>query len=106
MAYFAFVKDDFLLPNIDILVNATASDSIFSFMDGFSAIIKPRWIPLMLRRLILELIWVIFYYTIMSFDLMNVGAIYQRAMTTIFHDMLHCCLEDYVDDTVVSQRNL
>ncbi len=37
----------------------------------------------------------------MPFGLKNAGATYQRAMTAIFHDMMHCELEDYVDDVVV-----
>jgi hypothetical protein len=34
----------------------------------------------------------------MPFGLKNAGATYQRAMTTIFHDLLHVIMEDYVDD--------
>ena len=34
----------------------------------------------------------------MPFGLKNVGATYQRAMTTIFHDMMHKIMEDCVDD--------
>ncbi|GLJ16864.1 hypothetical protein SUGI_0290670 [Cryptomeria japonica] len=34
----------------------------------------------------------------MPFVLKNAGATYQRAMTTIFHDMMHTMMEDYVDD--------
>jgi hypothetical protein len=34
----------------------------------------------------------------MPFGLKNAGATYQRAMTTIFHDMMHTFMEDYVDD--------
>ncbi|GLJ29437.1 hypothetical protein SUGI_0580310 [Cryptomeria japonica] len=34
----------------------------------------------------------------MPFGLKNAGATYQRAMTTIFHDMMHTMMEDYVDD--------
>ncbi|GLJ53606.1 hypothetical protein SUGI_1143570 [Cryptomeria japonica] len=34
----------------------------------------------------------------MPFGLKNVGVTYQRAMTTIFHDMMHTMMEDYVDD--------
>ena len=34
----------------------------------------------------------------MPFGLKNVGATYQHAMTTIFHDLLHIIMEDYVDD--------
>lgn len=40
----------------------------------------------------------------MSFGLKNVGATYQRAMTVIFHDMMHGCIEDYVDDGVVKSK--
>ena len=37
----------------------------------------------------------------MPFGLKNGGATYQRAMTAIFHDMMHKEIEDYVDDIVV-----
>jgi len=33
----ACLKDEFSLPNVDILVDATASHEHFSFMDGYSA---------------------------------------------------------------------
>ena len=29
-------KDEFSLPNIDLLVDSTAGNSMFSFMDGYS----------------------------------------------------------------------
>ena len=45
-----------------------------------------------------------FYYTVMPFGLKNAGATYLRAMTAIFHDMMHKELEDYVDDIVVKSR--
>ena len=45
-----------------------------------------------------------FYYTVMPFGLKNVGATYQRTMRTIFHDMMHKEMEDYVDDIVVKSK--
>ena len=45
-----------------------------------------------------------FYYTIMPFGLKNSRATYQRAMTTIFHDMMHKEIEDYVEDIVVKSK--
>ena len=40
----------------------------------------------------------------MLFGLKNADATYQRAMTTIFHDMMHKETEDYVDDIVVKSK--
>ena len=37
----------------------------------------------------------------MPFGLKNASATYQKAMTAIFHDMIHDYLEVYVDDIVV-----
>ena len=40
----------------------------------------------------------------MPFDLKNAGATYQRTMTSIFHDMMHKEMENYVDDIVVKSK--
>jgi hypothetical protein len=40
----------------------------------------------------------------MPFSLKNAGATYQRTMTTIFHDMMHWEIEDYVDDVVIKSK--
>ncbi|XP_019176554.1 PREDICTED: uncharacterized protein LOC109171913 [Ipomoea nil] len=46
----------------------------------------------------------IYCYKVMPFGLKNVGATYQRAMQTIFDDMLHKMVECYVDDLVVKSK--
>ncbi|XP_070019812.1 uncharacterized protein [Nicotiana sylvestris] len=40
----------------------------------------------------------------MPFGLKNAGATYKRAMTTIFHDMIHKEIEVYVDDVIIKSR--
>ena len=40
----------------------------------------------------------------MPFDLKNVGATYQRAMVTLFHDMMHKKIEVYVDDMIAKSQ--
>ena len=40
----------------------------------------------------------------MPFRLKNIGATYQRATTTFFHDMMHRDVEVYVDDMIVKSR--
>jgi hypothetical protein len=36
----------------------------------------------------------------MPFDLKNARATYQRAMVTLFHDMIHKEIEVYMDDMI------
>lgn len=49
--------------------------------------------------------WGTYCYTVMSFGLKNAGATYQRAATTLLHDMIHKEVEVYVDDMVVKSRD-
>ena len=77
-------KDEFPLPNVDILVDAVASHERFSFMDGYSGY----------NKIFMELA-----------DAQNAGATYQKTMTLIFGNMLHKQVEDYVDDLVVKAKN-
>jgi hypothetical protein len=37
----------------------------------------------------------------MTFGLKNVGAMYQRAMNLIFHDLLGKVIKVYIDDVVI-----
>ena len=45
--------------------------------------------------------WGTYCYRVMPFGLKNAGATYQRAATTLFHDMMHRDVEVYVDDMIV-----
>ena len=49
--------------------------------------------------------WGTYYYRVMSFRLKNAGATYQRADTTLFHDMMHKDVEVYVDDMIVKSHD-
>ncbi|RVW35680.1 Retrovirus-related Pol polyprotein from transposon 297 [Vitis vinifera] len=73
-------KDDFPLPHIDMLVDSTAGHPMLSFMDGFSG-----YNQILMAR--------------------GYGATYQRAATTLFHDMMHRDVEVYVDDMIVKSRD-
>ena len=41
----------------------------------------------------------------MSFGLKNAGATYQKAMVTLFHDMMHKEIEVYVDDMIAKSQD-
>ena len=45
-------------------------------------------------------IWGTFCYKVMPFELKNARATYQRAMVTLFHDMMHKEIEIYMDDMI------
>ena len=48
--------------------------------------------------------WGTYCYRVMPFRLKNAGATYQRATTTLFHDMMHRDVEVYVDDMIVKSQ--
>ena len=97
-------KDEFPLPNLDTLIDATAGHEMFSFMDGFSGYNQIRMAPEDAEKTAFRTPFGNFYYVVMPFGLKNAGATYQRAMTAIFHDMIHGIVEDYVDDIVIKSR--
>ena len=45
-----------------------------------------------------------FCYKVMPFGLKNAGITYQRAMVTLFHDMMHKEIEVYVDDMIAKSQ--
>ena len=77
---------------------------MFSFMDGFSRYNQIQITPRDVEKTTFRTPIGNFYYTVMSFGIKNASATYQRTLTTIFHDIMHYELEDYVDDIVVKSR--
>ncbi|CAL9006382.1 unnamed protein product [Prunus brigantina] len=76
-------KDEYPMPMVDMLVDGAAHNQMLSFMDGNAGHIGA------------------FEYTVMPFGLRNAGATYQRAMNSVFHDMIGHSLEVYIDDVVI-----
>ena len=99
-----YPKDEFPLLNMDLLIDSVARSVMFSFMDEFSGYNQIKMAPKEAEKTAFRTPMGNFYYTVMPFGLKNVGTTYQRAMTTIFHDMMYQELEDYVDDIVVKSR--
>ena len=89
---------------MDLLIDSAAGNAMFSFMDGFSGYNQITIAPKDVEKTAIRTPMGNFYYIVMPFGLKNASATYQRAMTAIFHDMMHQELEDYVDDIVVKSR--
>ncbi|KAM1024146.1 hypothetical protein ACFX2C_037459 [Malus domestica] len=97
-------NDDFPLPIIEIMVDATTGHEALSFMDGSSGY---NQICMALEDEELTAFRTpkgIYCYKVMPFGLKNAGVTYQRAMQKIFNDMLHKNVECYVDDVVVKTK--
>ena len=74
---------------MDLLIDSTTRNAMFSFMNGFS---KYNQIQMALKdaeKTTFRTPIDNFYYTMMPFGLKNAGATYQRTMTAIFHDIMH-----------------
>uniref|UniRef100_A0A2N9EG78 RNA-directed DNA polymerase n=1 Tax=Fagus sylvatica TaxID=28930 RepID=A0A2N9EG78_FAGSY len=97
-------KDEFPLPNMDLLIDSAAGHAMFSFMDGFSGYNQIRMSTKDAEKTAFRTPISNFYYTVMPFGLKNAGAAYQRTMTAMFHDMMHKEIEDYVDDIAVKSK--
>lgn len=97
-------KDDFPLPHIDVLVDNTTQFSVFSFMDGFSGYNQIKMEPEDMEKTTFITPRGTFCYKVMPFGLKSAGATYQRAMVTLFHDMIHKEIECYVDDMIAKSN--
>lgn len=97
-------KDDFPVPNIDIVMDLSAGHEMFSLMDGFLGYNKIRIAPEDQEKTTFACAWGTYCWNVMPFGLKNAGATYQSDMTTIFHDMMHKFMEDYVDDILAKSH--
>jgi len=74
-------------------------------MDGFSGYYHIKMAPKDKEKTTTITLWGTFCYKVMSFGLKNARATYQRAMLTLFHDMMHREIEVYVDDMIAKSES-
>ena len=97
-------KDNFPLPRIDQIVDASAGHGMLSFLDAFLGYHQiPMYPPDAEKRTFItphELLC----YNVMPFWLKNVGATYQRLVTKMFRPLLGKIMEVYIDDMLVKSK--
>ena len=79
-------------------MDLTVGHKMLSLMDRFSGYNQIKIAEEDQHKMTFTTPWGTFCYQVMPFGLKNVGATFQCTMTTIFHDLLHIIMEDYVDD--------
>ena len=87
-----------------MLVDNTIGHAMLSFMDGFSGYNQILMAPKDREKTSFITEWGTYCYRVMPFGLKNAGATYQRATTTLFHDMMHQDVKVYVDDMIVKSK--
>ncbi|PKI51799.1 hypothetical protein CRG98_027847 [Punica granatum] len=96
--------DNSPLPHIDVLVDNTARHTQFSFMDGFSGYNQIQMAEEDKIKMTFITMWGTFCYKVMPFGLKKAGATFQRAMVTLFHDMMHKEIKVNVDDMIAKSK--
>ena len=94
-------KDSFLLPRIDLIVDATAGHELLSFMDAFSGYNQISMHPGNQEKTSFVMAQGTYCYHVMPFGLKNVGATYQRLVNRMFQNQLGTTMEVYIDDMLV-----
>ncbi|KAM2674507.1 hypothetical protein EV2_015688 [Malus domestica] len=99
-------KDKYTMPISDLLIDAAANHAILSFMDGHAGYNQIFIAEVDVHKTVFRCLGALgtYEWVVMPFGLKNAGAIYHRAMSTIFHDLIGTIVEVYIDDVVAFIR--
>ena len=100
----AGLKDRFLLPRIDQIVDASIEHWMLSFLDAFSRYHQILMRGLMQRKCLHYTTRELYCYNVMPFGLKNARATYQRLVTKIFRLLMGKTMEVYIGDMLVKSK--
>jgi hypothetical protein len=101
----ASVKDNFPLPNMEMILQQVVGSQIMSLLDGFSGYNQIRVKRDDKYKTTFTTRWGTFSYECMPFGLSNAGATFQRAMQIDFDDLIGKIIQVYLDDLTVYSKN-
>jgi len=91
-------KDHFPLPFIDQVLDGLARKKCFSFLDEFNGYNQIQICPEDQDKTTFTCPWGTFSYRVLPFSLCNAPATFQRAVLSIFSELVHDVVEIYMDD--------
>ena len=97
----ACLKDNFPLPRIDLIVDATTGHELLSFIDAFSGYNQINMDPNDQEKTSFVTAQETYCYRVMPFGLKNAGATYQRLVNRMFQKQISTTMEVYIDDMLV-----
>jgi hypothetical protein len=91
------------MPVTDLLIDSASGNKVISFLDGNVGYNQIFMVKEDVSKITFRCLGFVslFEWVVMTFGLKNAGAMYQRAMNLIFHDLLGVLMEVYIDDVVV-----
>ncbi|KAM1105002.1 hypothetical protein ACFX19_013518 [Malus domestica] len=99
-------KDEYTMPISDLLIDAAVNHAILSFMDGHAGYNQIFITEADVHKTTFRCPGALgtYEWVVMPFGLKNAGATYQRAMNTIFHDLIGTIVEVYIDEVVIKSK--
>jgi hypothetical protein len=96
-------KDEYPMPVAEMLVESAAGYEYLSMLDGYSGYNQIFIAEEDVSKTAFRCPGAIgtYEWIVMPFGLKNVGATYQRAMNSIFHDYIETFMQVYIDDIVI-----
>ena len=100
-------KDEYPMPVADLLVDDVSGYKVLSFMDGHAGYNQIFIAESDVHKTAFRCPSSIgtFEWVVMPFGLKNAWVTYQRAMNSIFHDMIEKYMEVYIDNIVVKSQD-
>jgi hypothetical protein len=91
------------MPVAKMLINSTSGNKVISFLDRNAEYNQIFMAREDVHKTAFQCSGFVglFKWIMMTFGLKNVGAMYQRAMNLIFHDLLGKVIKVYIDDVVI-----
>ncbi len=91
----------FLIPFIDHVLDTLVGKKYFSFLDRFSGYNQIQVAPEDQDKTKFTCPWGTYAYQVLPFGLCNAPATFQREVLIIFSDLIHDCVEVYINDFTV-----
>ncbi|GFS36775.1 hypothetical protein Acr_00g0047960 [Actinidia rufa] len=94
-------KDNFPLPKIDLIVDATSKYEFLSFMDAFFRYHQIKMHPPDIEKMSFITERGLYCYKVMPFGLKKVGTTYQWQVNRMFKELIGDTMEVYIDNMLV-----